>query len=130
MDYEIIYRKRAENRVADALSRIPEEQGEFQPLSGAQPEWILEVKKSYKGDNSAQELLTALAINPNHTLDYKLTSGVLRYKGKVYIGKTTALRQKLLHIMNASALGGHSGQQGTLKRLQLYFFWPTMKKEV
>ncbi|PHU25293.1 hypothetical protein BC332_03625 [Capsicum chinense] len=96
LDCEIIYRKRAENRVADALSRIPEEQ----------------------------------AINPNHNQDYKLTSGVLRYKGKVYIGKTTALRQQLLYIMHTSAFGGHSGQQGTLKRLQLYFFWPAMKNEV
>ncbi|KAF3650371.1 putative protein-like [Capsicum annuum] len=130
LDYEIIYRKRAENRVADALSRIPEEQGEFQALSGAQPECFLEVEKSDKGDNSAQEFFTTLAINPNHNQDYKLTSGVLRYKGKVYIGKTTTLRQQLLHIMHASALGGHSGQQGTLKRLQLYFFWPAMKKEV
>ncbi|XP_075108974.1 uncharacterized protein LOC142180799 [Nicotiana tabacum] len=32
--------------------------------------------------------------------------------------------------MHHSAIGGHSGQQGTYKRLQLLFHWPNMKKEV
>ncbi|XP_016578798.1 uncharacterized protein LOC107876371 [Capsicum annuum] len=89
-----------------------------------------EVEKSYEGDYSVQELLTALAVHPDKYQDYKLQSGVLRYKGKVYIGKTTTLRQQLLQIMHSSTIGGHSGQQGTLKRLQLHFFWPSMKRDV
>ncbi|PHT53462.1 hypothetical protein CQW23_07924 [Capsicum baccatum] len=93
LDYEIIYRKRAKNKVADAFSRIPEEQGEVHDMTRVKPEWIGEVEKSYEGDDCVQELLTTLPVYPNKYQDYTLQSGVLRYKGKVYIGKTTALRQ-------------------------------------
>ncbi|KAL2237851.1 UNVERIFIED_CONTAM: Transposon Ty3-G Gag-Pol polyprotein, partial [Sesamum indicum] len=32
--------------------------------------------------------------------------------------------------MHDSALGGHSGITGTLQRLKMLFFWPTVKEEV
>ncbi|PHT40463.1 hypothetical protein CQW23_19317 [Capsicum baccatum] len=94
LDYKIIYRKGVEKKVADSLFRIPEEQGEFQALPETQPEWILEVEKSYEGDNNAQEFFTALAINPNHNQEYKLTSGVLDN------AQTTALVRKCKRSMS------------------------------
>lgn len=130
MDYEIIYRKRAENRVTDALFRLSEEEGEVNDIFGVQPAWIQDMEKSYEGDEQVLNLVTILAIQSDNYQDYKLTSGVLRYKGKIYVGKATNLRQQMLGIMYTSALGGHSGQLGTLKRLQLYFYWPAMKKDV
>ncbi|KAL5783145.1 hypothetical protein ACOSP7_008174 [Xanthoceras sorbifolium] len=38
--------------------------------------------------------------------------------------------QKLVEEVHSSAMGGHSGIQGTMKRLQLYFYWDSMLKEV
>ncbi|XP_071900942.1 uncharacterized protein [Coffea arabica] len=110
LDYEIQYKRGKDNIVADALSR---RQGE-----------------SYLGDDKIKEILIALAIEGSSTPDYSYLQGIIRYKGRVYIGVTSDLRKQLVSCMHDSAVGGHSGNQGTYQRLKSYFFWPGMKKEV
>lgn len=39
-------------------------------------------------------------------------------------------RSKILEAMHQSPLGGHSGQQGTYRRVQLIFYWCNMKLEI
>jgi hypothetical protein len=56
--------------------------------------------------------------------NYKLTSGVLQYKNKIYIGVNTELRAKLMQSMHTSELGGHSGEKTTYQRIKLLFAWP------
>lgn len=46
------------------------------------------------------------------------------------MGSSGGLRQKLLVQMHSSALGGHSGQQTTYKRIKQIFYWPGLKQEV
>jgi transposase InsO family protein len=87
------------------------------------------VTASYEHDNHCLELITKLSIDPNAVPNYSL-QGVLRYKGKLVIGDNTSLKTKLLDSFHKSALGGHSGERATLKRLQLIFYWPHMQKEV
>ncbi|KAL5839257.1 hypothetical protein ACOSQ4_011865 [Xanthoceras sorbifolium] len=49
---------------------------------------------------------------------------------KLLIGNHANQEQKLVEEAHSSAMGGHSGIQGTMKRLQLYFFWDSMLREV
>ncbi|KAL5762688.1 hypothetical protein ACOSP7_018952 [Xanthoceras sorbifolium] len=49
---------------------------------------------------------------------------------EILIGSQANQEQKLVEEAHSSAMGGHSGIQGTMKRLQLYFYWDSMLKEV
>lgn len=65
-------------------------------LSGVQSVWREEIERSYQNDNRAQDFITAVTVNPTAHPDYSLVAGVFKFKGKVYVGKTTALRQQIL----------------------------------
>jgi hypothetical protein len=47
MQYHIVYKKGADNRVADALSRRPHPDMEVHALSRCQPNWILAILDTY-----------------------------------------------------------------------------------
>ena len=123
------YKKGKENKVADALSRV---KYALQALTStaAIPTWITEVVNSYKQDLKCSELLEQLAIAPNGKPPYSLTSGVLRYKGKILIGNVTELRASLITSFHTSELGGHSGERATYHRLKILFTWPGMRQAV
>jgi hypothetical protein len=71
-----------------------------------------------------QEL--AIAQNSHH--NYTLQQGILRYKGKIYIGNTTDLRSKIFDTFHSSLFGGHSGAKVTLKKIQQSFYWPKLSQ--
>lgn len=134
LDYEVQYKKGAENRVVDALSRQQgdslKEEGQLNAISMTVPLWVQDITTSYEGDSMAMELITQLTVDTTGPKLWQYLSGVLRRKGKVYVGSTGNLRQQLIQTFHASNLGGHSGQLGTLKRLSLLFHWPLMKHMV
>ncbi|XP_027166082.1 uncharacterized protein LOC113766055 [Coffea eugenioides] len=129
-DYETQFKMGRENVVADALSRKGEDPHELSAISMVKPAWINNLAERYEQDPKAKELLTALAINDTERLEYSYNGGVIRYKGRIYVGDSTSLRQQLIACMHMSAVGGHSGNLGTYKRAKAYFFWPGMKREV
>ncbi|KAL5760069.1 hypothetical protein ACOSQ2_018907 [Xanthoceras sorbifolium] len=49
---------------------------------------------------------------------------------EILIGSQANQEQKLVEEAHSSAMGGHSRIQGTMRRLQLYFYWDSMLKEV
>lgn len=75
-------------------------------------------------------MLGELASTPGRNPDYSLQQGVIRYKKKIYVGREANLKSKILKTMHQSPLGGHSGQHGTYKRVQLVFYWPNMKLNI
>jgi hypothetical protein len=65
LQFQIVYKKGVENRVADALSRVGAMM-ELVVLSEVQPVWIQEILNSYVTDVEAQELITQLLVHsPN-----------------------------------------------------------------
>lgn len=95
-----------------------------------QPKWLVEVMQSYDSDPVAQELLSKLSDSAMPTPHYTLQDGLIRYKGRVWIGDDPALCLKLLQPMHASAVGGHSGIPGTYRRIKQHFYWPGLKAAV
>ena len=115
--------------MADALSRVKYALNVL-GSSTAIPSWITEVVNSYKGDTKCSDLIAKLAIDPTTHPPYTLTSGVLRYKGKIMIGNKSELKTSLLTSFHKSELGGHSGERATYHRLKILFTWPGMRKVV
>ncbi|XP_027118691.1 uncharacterized protein [Coffea arabica] len=102
LDYEIQYKKGAESKAADALSR-----------KGFQEEDT--AGKACVSEDS--EKIAQLLIDPTSVADYEYADGILRFKGKIYVGDHGNLRTQIIQHLHSSAVGGHSGQLGCLKRL-------------
>ncbi|XP_075074758.1 uncharacterized protein LOC142162316 [Nicotiana tabacum] len=116
LDYEVQYKKGAENRVADVLSMRGEKDSSLFALSSTKPTWMSEVEQSFEHDPATHKLITELITSTNSSPIYTLLQGILRYDQKIYIGKGTDLRAKIFEALHQSPLGGHSGQQGYLQK--------------
>ncbi|KAH0671271.1 hypothetical protein KY285_023835 [Solanum tuberosum] len=139
LDYEVQYKRGAENRVTDALSRHQEgldslddqATGNLMAISSCTPTWVREIIGSYVEDARVWDiltlLLTLLAVDSHGPNLWHYSAGILRKKGKVYVGSHGTLRQQLISSFHDTPIGGHSGQLGTLKRLSQLFYWPKMK---
>jgi hypothetical protein len=96
--------------------------------SMAIPTWGTDINSSYEGDNECVKLLQEVTINPASNPHYTTQSGILRYKGRIYVGSITDLKQKIFNYFHASTFGGHSGIRVTYQKLKQIFYWPKMKQ--
>ncbi|KAH7549601.1 hypothetical protein JRO89_XS13G0055000 [Xanthoceras sorbifolium] len=94
------------------------------------PAWVQEVEESYYKDSVASTIIPGLLIDSQANQNFSYRDGILRKDGVIYVGSFGDLRQKLIEEAHSSVMGGHSGVKGTMKRLQLFFGWDTMLKEV
>lgn len=61
---------------------------------------------------------------------FALDHGLIKYKGKIWIGSNTTLQTKLISALHDSAIGGHSGIQATYHRVKKLFFWSGLKMAI
>lgn len=61
---------------------------------------------------------------------YSYTDGILKYKGKIYIGNNADFGAQVINYMHSSSIGGHSGIQGTYQKVQQVFLWPGLREQV
>ena len=59
---------------------------------------------------------------------FSIVDGLLFFKGRIYLGLTSALKSLILHHVHNDPLGGHSGYVKTLHRVKQDFNWPSIKK--
>lgn len=130
LQYRIVYKKGSDNVAADALSRYPGEAQVFH-ISQCTPTWVQEVIQHYQNDPVAQELLVQLAVTAsNSSSPFTLTQGIIRYKGRVWLGNNLPLQSKVISALHDSAIGGHSGFPVTYKRIKQLFYWKGMKSDI
>jgi hypothetical protein len=85
LQYKILYRKGSENTAADALSRRAHDSVAY-AVSSMHPAWLQAVVDGYRNDPVAASLLSQLALKPDTRPPYTLIQGVLRYKGRIWLG--------------------------------------------
>lgn len=130
LHYEIVYKKGFENQAADALSRKRPGETKINVISHIIPQWISDVQESYTKDLKAQEKIAAKLLDQTTNPDYSYINGILRYKGRLYIGDEVAIKQLIIKHIHDLAIGGHSGMQGSYKRAKSVFYWNGMKNDV
>ena len=105
LKFRIVYKK---GKAADALSRVAHLMT-LQAVSEVQPTWVQEVLNSYTINSHAQALLVQLAVQSPNTTGYSLEGGLIRYRGKMWVGANSALQTKIISAFHSSPIGGHSG---------------------
>ncbi|KAL0421330.1 UNVERIFIED_CONTAM: Transposon Ty3-G Gag-Pol polyprotein [Sesamum latifolium] len=129
---EVKYKKGSENRAADALSRInhDKEKPQANAITTQVPLWMQDIQGSYEGNTLFQIVVQAKVLDNQAFPDYSYETGVLRRKGRICVGSHGAVRERIIKSMHDSALGGHSGINGTYQRIKPLFYWPTLKGDV
>ena len=129
LQYKILYRKGNENGVADALSRRQHPE-QLLSVSSIKHQWLEQVVAGYQTDPRAMELLQRLVVQQDSTGPFSLLAGVIRHKGRVWLGTNKEVQQLVLQAFHAEPVGGHSGAPATYQRIKCIFFWPQLKKDV
>ncbi|WVZ69502.1 hypothetical protein U9M48_018276 [Paspalum notatum var. saurae] len=130
LNYKIVYKQGTENRAADALSRKPSHTASCAAITTVSPHWLDEVLQGYTADTHAQDLIAKLLLDPMAVSSFSLSAGLLRYKGRIWIGNNPSLQTRLLQACHDSAVGGHSGFPVTYSRIKQLFAWQGLKKAV
>ena len=94
---------------ADAIEEIQE----LHALTLISPRWIDEVIGSYDGDSEIADILQKISNNPDSVPNYSYKGGILRFKGRLVVGKMKGLRRVILSELHASPEGGHSRYHAT-----------------
>jgi hypothetical protein len=129
VQYKIQYKTGLENKAANALSR-QETHEEVQAISVSTPRWLEIVIEGYTNDDQAQSLLKELALTGTNDKGYSLVDGVIRYKGRVWLGHHTEAHRAVMLALHASGLGGQSGIKATYNKIKALFAWPGMKEDI
>ena len=130
LQYRVVYKPGTSNAAADALSRHPSPSGHLLAISSAVPDWLAEVAAGYSSDPAATRLIQELSLNPSAHPPFSLHSGVLRHKGRIWLGQNAPVQLKVIEALHNSAVGGHSGFPVTFGRIKQLFYWPGMKSAV
>lgn len=75
------------------------------------PLWAEEILSSYENDTQTQQILTRTLLSPGWDVKYSIQEGMLRYKGKLWVGNLNNIKLKTMEAIHNSTLGGHSGIQ-------------------
>lgn len=105
LQFQIVYKKGVENRVANVLSRVGAMM-ELVVISEVQPVWIQEILNSYVTYVESQELITQLLVHSPNEQGYSLQQGIIKKGAKILIGSNSTLRTKLISVLHDSAMGG------------------------
>lgn len=117
--------------MADALSRKPvTSDTEVIAISVNRPAWLETIVHSYFTDPHCKQLLEQLVVATDNTSDYSLSNGILRFKGRIWIGNDAEIQKHIIAALHDSALGGHSGFYATYHRIKRLFAWENMKKHI
>lgn len=128
-NFKIVYKKGPANIAADTLSRCPG-QDSIHAVSVSTPSWMDRLQEGYLEHPDDRQLLSELAISSPNSKGFSLQNGVIRYKGRVWVGSNKLAQSHILQSLHSSGIGGHSGIHASYHRIKSMFAWPLLKQSV
>jgi hypothetical protein len=83
--YKLQYKKGTDNSTAGGLSRQAHDE-ELGAISTSIPKWLETVIEGYQQDEQTKALLSELCITKVNDKGFSLSEGVIRYKGRIWLG--------------------------------------------
>jgi hypothetical protein len=71
-----------------------------------------------------------LTVQSPNAKGFSLEQGLIKYKGRLFIGSNLALQTKIISSLHDSVVGGHSGVQATYQRIKQLYYWSGLKLAV
>lgn len=81
-------------------------------------------------DEDPETKQTKLSLTGSNDKRFSLEQGVIRLRGRIWVGKNATAQQHILQAMHASGIGGHFGILATYQRIKRLFAWPKLKHTV
>ncbi|KAJ0483339.1 putative nucleotidyltransferase, Ribonuclease H [Helianthus annuus] len=119
-EYEIFYKKGAENVVADGLSRVQGLVLSELGMSSVNPLLLDRIKGTWQTDEKLQDIIKQIdqgKVIPHVTWDGQL----LKRKNKLWVGNDVQLQNDIIQLFHSSPIGGHSGYYPTLQKIKAFF---------
>ncbi|VFQ77800.1 unnamed protein product [Cuscuta campestris] len=117
---------------ADALSRRDEEEdlaGLFMALVQPLPLLMRDLRLENQSLPELQDLHAAVTAG-TASPDFSVHDGLLYFKRRLYLGRTSSLHSALLEEFHSTPAAGHQGRERTFRRLAQVFSWPGMRADV
>lgn len=99
-------------------------------VTSRQPSWLKDIINSYNSNPHAQKLLEQLAVRNDTKGRFTLQQGIIRFRGRIWLGGGTHIQQRIIQAFHDSPIGGHSGFPVTYRRIRRLFAWPKMKIQI
>lgn len=129
-DFVVEYKRGPENKVADALSRVPRSQLLSLTASSVQSDLLRRLHNHWATDDRLKQIIRELQQDAGSHPHYKWQQEQLTRKGKLVVGDNPDIKSLIMNWMHSSPQGGHSGVEVTLRKIQAVFYWSKLRPSV
>ncbi|GJW72186.1 ty3-gypsy retrotransposon protein [Tanacetum coccineum] len=127
------YKLGASNLVADALSRVHEDDDEVTSAFMALSQPVVGLLEDLKHENETLDELCQLhrRLDQGESIEgFQREQGLLLFRGKYFIGVESKLKDLLLSEFHVTPSAGHGGSKKMLVGLSALFYWKGMRNSV
>ena len=127
--FEVVYKLGLENKAVEALSRMPP----VVHLCNITAPTLIDlktIKEEVENDDRLKLIMKETVGEDGKANKYSIQQGMLRYKGRLVLSKSSALIPTILYTYHDFVFGGHFGFLRTYKRVVGELYWEGMKLDV